>query len=892
MLNFRRLWLATGLGLVMIFLTIRSSQAAGRQLMHGHVPRAVSNLQPIGFFPGTNHLNLAIGLPLRNEAALDQMIQQLYDPASPNFHQFLTPSQFAENFGPTEADYQAVIDFAKANGLTVTGRHPNRALLDVSGSVSDIQRIFHVTMRVYQHPKENRKFYAPDTEPSVDLAVPVLHISGLDNYSLLRPANLAIKPGNGSTPTNLIPNLGSGPGGLYAGNDFRAAYVPGVSLNGSGQILALVEFDGYYTNDIRQYELAYNFPNITLTNVLLDGFGGTAGSANMEVALDIDMAMAMATNLTKVVVYEAPNNTAYVNDILSRMATDLPLAKQLSSSWAGPNPGTNAGSDVFFKQFAAQGQSYFQASGDTGAYSGGVPSPDDDSYVTVVGGTTLSTTVGGGSWTAETAWNGYNSGNSTEGSSGGISTIYPIPSWQTNINMSSNHGSTTFRNIPDVAMTADNIFIYYNNGQPHMIGGTSAAAPLWAGFTALVNQQALAKGRSTVGFINPAIYAIGRGGNYGACFHDITTGNNTNLVSPANFPAVAGYDLCTGWGTPNGINLINALATPDSLGIFPGTGFTAFGPVGGPFNATVQSFILTNSAGTPVTWALTSVPNWLKVSSVGGALTASGSTTVTVTLNASGNNLFAGAYVTNLIFTNLTTGIAQIRQFVLQLGQPLDQNSGFESGDFSWWNLAGDGVIDGLIYNSVETNSDGVHSGVYGALLGESGQLAYLSQNLPTLPGQNYLLSFWLNNFGGHTPNQFQVNWNTNATGTNTLFNQSNIAAINNWTNMQFIVTATATNTTLQFGARNDNYYFGLDDVSIQPIPNPAFRSLARTSNNTVALTWNSLAGIAYQVQCSTNLATTNWINLSTNTAADYTLTMTNSITTAPQKFYRIRQLP
>ncbi|MGD1086476.1 MAG: Ig-like domain repeat protein, partial [Verrucomicrobiota bacterium] len=120
-------------------------------------------------------------------------------------------------------------------------------------------------------------------------------------------------------------------------------------------------------------------------------------------------------------------------------------------------------------------------------------------------------------------------------------------------------GSTTMRDIPDVALTADNVFVVYDNGATGDFGGTSCATPLWAAFTALVNQHGAAHGQSPVGFINPAVYAIGKGANYTSVFHDITTGNNTNSASPANYFAVSGYDLCTGWGTPNGSNMINAL---------------------------------------------------------------------------------------------------------------------------------------------------------------------------------------------------------------------------------------------------------------------------------------------------------------------------------------------
>jgi hypothetical protein len=121
--------------------------------------------------------------------------------------------------------------------------------------------------------------------------------------------------------------------------------------------------------------------------------------------------------------------------------------------------------------------------------------------------------------------------------------------------------------VPDVALTADNVFVDYNNGSSGGFGGTSCAAPLWAGFTALVNQQSVASSGTTVGFLNPALYAIGVGTNYAACFNDITIGNNIGVNTPGFFYAVAGYDLCTGWGTPNGTNLINALA-PQNLPYF------------------------------------------------------------------------------------------------------------------------------------------------------------------------------------------------------------------------------------------------------------------------------------------------------------------------------------
>lgn len=535
------------------------TQAVERHAVTGHVPRAVRYLSPLGQLPSSQRLRLAIALPLRNTGELTNLLQQIYDPASPQYGRFLTPDTFTERFGPTPDEYARVIAFAQENGLAVTGVHPNRVLVDVSGTVDQIERAFEIHMRFYQHPTDTRTFYSPDTEPRFQSVVPILGISGLDNYNLPRP--LLHQSQSSARLKRAQPRAGSGPGGSFLGKDFRVAYVPGIAALGIGQAVGLLEFDGYYTNDITAYENLAGLPNVKLTNVLLDNFNGSAGPANAEVALDIEMALSMAPGLSQIIVYEA-GQSGLPNDILNRMANDN-LAKQLSSSW-GWSGGPSTTTDQIFLQFAAQGQSFFQASGDSGAYSGPIDQtsePSDNPNITVVGGTALTTSGPGGAWVSERTWSWFSFGVSNA-SSGGISTTYSIPTWQQSVSMASNQGSTTKRNIPDVALTADNIWVTYNNGSSGGFGGTSCSAPLWAGLTALINQQALANGRPVVGFLNPALYALGTATNASSYFHDITSGNNTNSVSPTKFFAVPGYDLCTGFGTPAGIGLINALAGP------------------------------------------------------------------------------------------------------------------------------------------------------------------------------------------------------------------------------------------------------------------------------------------------------------------------------------------
>ncbi len=299
------------------------------QTLHGHVPAATARLAPMGFLDRTKRLRLAIGLPPRNQAGLQQFLKDLYDPKNANFRKYLTPAQFAQQFGPTEADYAAVAAFAGAHHFTVTARHPNRLILDVEGAVPDIESAFHVRMRTYQHPTQPRKFFAPDAEPTVNLVTPLLLISGLDDYALPHPNLVRQQPG----AANATPSAGSSPSGSYGGADFRAAYLPGTTLTGAGQSVGLLQFDGFYASDIASYASQFGLPNIPLTVVSIDGGVSTPGGGNDEVSLDIEMVMSMAPGLSTIYVYEAPNPSPWV-DLLSRMANDN-LSQQLSSSWTG-----------------------------------------------------------------------------------------------------------------------------------------------------------------------------------------------------------------------------------------------------------------------------------------------------------------------------------------------------------------------------------------------------------------------------------------------------------------------------------------------------------------------------------------------------------------------------
>ena len=521
-------------------------------LTQGHVPAVIHSGQAVSakVLESNKQLKLGLVLPLRNESELDSLIAQLYDPSSSLYHHYLSSKEFTTRFEPSQADYDKVVAWAKANHLTVTATTANRHIVDVQGSVNDVNRALHVTMRQYQHPTENRLFFAPDREPTLDLGVQLLHVNGLDNY--VRPfTHMRRHPA--SAQAVIAHASGSGPSGNYLPSDIRAAYYGSGSLTGAGQTAAIFSYDGYQSSDLSGYYSATGAsdPGVPVNNVLVNGFNGactnpSTGSSSCsdgEQILDIANLAGMAPGLTQILFYEGSS----AGDILNQMASD-DTASVISSSWGGGDFGSS--DDSIYKQFQAQGQTFVNASGDAGSYTtSNWSAPSLDPYITDVGATDLTTNGAGGSWASETAW--------ADSSGGYLSSAgYAIPSYQqlSGVINSTNKGSTQYRNDPDIALEGNFDNPTYSNGQLETgVGGTSYAAPRLAGVIALANQQAAANGVGNIGFLNTALYNFGVGSNYHSYFHDITSGSN------GGFKAVAGFDLVTGWGSPIGPAFISAL---------------------------------------------------------------------------------------------------------------------------------------------------------------------------------------------------------------------------------------------------------------------------------------------------------------------------------------------
>ncbi len=586
-----------------------------------------------GRLPSNQVLQLDLVLQLSDSAGLDSFLKDLYDPTSPSFRHFVTPQEFTARFGPSQSDYDAVVRFAKTYGFQVVGGTRDSMDVQVKGSVANIEAAFHVNMRTYQHPTENRAFFSPDAEPTLDLPFNLWHISGLDNYSVPH-AMLENKDvyaqAHGIDASQVVSHAttGSGPSASFLGSDMRAAYYNG-ALTGTGQKVGLFEYYGTDLADLTTY-----FTNTHQTNnvpVTLLSTDGTSTSClkksrcdDTEQTLDMTQAIGMAPGLAGLTMYVGSTDTA----IIGKMTTDTPLAGTIGCSW-GWTPVDPTSLEPYFKKMAAQGQNFFVASGDSSTWKASTyPWPAEDPYVVTVGGTDLVTASAAGPWSSETAW---------VDSGGGISPDHlAIPAWQqlAGVISSTNKGSTTYRNGPDVSANAN--FSFYvcadqTTCTANSYGGTSFAAPMWAAYIALVNQQLALNSQPAIGFINPTIYAQNVSGGslsaaYSTNFHDITSGTS------GSYSAATGYDLVTGWGSPN-TGLFAALtgSVPTSGYSLSATAVSLVQGTSGPTTVTSTPFGGYSSA---ITLVASGLPSGVTVSYGANPFGPSGSTTITFIASA------------------------------------------------------------------------------------------------------------------------------------------------------------------------------------------------------------------------------------------------------------------
>lgn len=512
--------------------------------------------------PGDRVLHLAIGLEPRDRAGLAKLAADVSDPKSDRFRRYQTLEQLTASFAPTAADYQKVIDWARSHHLTIDAQFGHRLLVLVSGRAADVEQALSVTLGLAKRA-DGSDFYKPDRAPSLALDVKLSSIAGLDN--------LFVPEHHGGT------QLG---GTAFGARDLRRAFAANCyGLRGSGEAVGLTAFGAYDHANIAAYEADNGLPDSTaagcgagtpgsapcLNDVNIMGFG-TINNYSDEATVDVEMAIAMAPSMHEVRVFEADPNLVGCTGgdaIMAQMVMATGI-KQFSTS-NGICTGDNIAN---LDMMAAMGETFFASSGD----AGGALNGDSNTFYGIgagkvidVGGTALTMNGQGISWASEQAWKSSGGGievytaipvTCTPGCTPGTSCSGNcLPLWQHDLAGPSG-ASSTYRNDPDVSMPAIHVYVHTASG-PSAFCGTSLSAPLWAGFLALVNQQRCldnaANCSTGVGFIDPLIYDIGRNPlTYPTSFHDVV-GNSTDAgcSDPGqSLPAVAGYDLASGWGSP------------------------------------------------------------------------------------------------------------------------------------------------------------------------------------------------------------------------------------------------------------------------------------------------------------------------------------------------------
>jgi subtilase family serine protease len=529
------------------------SPAAPSRLARG---RSLSQPTPLSPVDGRQQTTVSLVLRGQGNGDLQQFLALVNNPSSRKYHQYLSAGEIDSRFGISARDRVRVEAVLREAGLPVPAFSADGLLATLSLSAEQVQTFFHVRLHRYR-AANGRFYYATSGPPQIPalLAGLVTGVLGLDQKTVLSDNAVLTRPdASVSGVTGLDPT------------DIERAYDLGplhqAGLDGYNQTIALAEIGAFNPADIAAYDQEYHIiapaPQVILV-------GGGASTRSAEPTLDVELIHAVAPH-AHILVYESGQDLRSVAQMISQIVSDdqaqvLSISLGTCEAELDPSIATSflSSLDDSFKRASAEGMSVLAASGDYGAYdcqdselSVGVLAAGP--YVTSVGGTTLFL-HSDGTYNYEAGWEGP---LEEVGTGGGLSTLYLRPSWQAGPGVQNGY-SNGMREVPDVSLAADPLTgyaIYYSqiDCSSHcwqIVGGTSAATPVWAALVLLINQLAELHGLHQLGFLNQALYQLGaQAGNGGITaplpFHDVTIGGNLY------YDATPGWDYSTGWGSPDG----------------------------------------------------------------------------------------------------------------------------------------------------------------------------------------------------------------------------------------------------------------------------------------------------------------------------------------------------
>jgi kumamolisin len=511
------------------------------------LPGSERNLPPdaqlVGPCSPASLTTVTIYLRPRNQEELQQRLQQL-----PHTSEQLTPEQFAERYGADPADIDRVRNFAQRHGFRVIETDPARRSVQLSGSVAAMESAFGVQLHDYRHQGSTYRLRQGPVYLPAELQGIVTAVFGLDDRPQAN-AHFRLLPSPAASQQSFNPT------------DLARLYNFPTSATGQGETIGIIELGGgYQQTDLDAYfqQLGVS-PAPQVTAVSVDGGQnsptGDSNSADGEVELDVEVAGAVAPGAEQKVFF-APNSDQGFIDAVTSAVHDADVTL-ISISWGQAESNFTSQSltafNQAFQEAGTMGKTVFVAAGDNGSSDGQsdgknhVDFPSSSPFAVGCGGTTLQASSGNSSIVSETVWNETSQGEGATG--GGVSDFFPKPDYQSKVNVPPSQSPSGGRGVPDVAADADPVTGYkvLIDGTQSVIGGTSAVAPLYAGLFALVNELLVKQGKPRAGYVHPALYLNPQ------AFRDVISGNN------GAFSAGPGWDPTTGLGSPNGIQIADAL---------------------------------------------------------------------------------------------------------------------------------------------------------------------------------------------------------------------------------------------------------------------------------------------------------------------------------------------
>jgi subtilase family serine protease len=657
----------TGLGLAVGPLVAQAGAATPATRVGG-AAAVPSGAVYLGALKGSTAMNVDVVLQPRDPAALATFATAVSTPGNALYRHYIAAGAFPSLFGPTASAISAVRDWLRSVGLKDSAVSADHLYFSVTASATQFERAFSIGFNRYD--VRGRIAYANTQAPLVagSAASAIQGILGLDDLTqAVHSSMLRLVPSPKASVTPQVVTGGPQPCtdakdtatdyDSYTADQLASAYrftsLYEAGDEGAGVTVALFELASNLNSDIKAYQACFK-TSATVTYIKEDG-GTTSQNGSDEAVLDIEDVIGLAPKAA-IDVYRAPNSeTGLYDNYDGIVAADS--AKVISTSWGECE--SSAGSSVLseeatlFEKAASQGQSVFAAAGDdgdaacypsTGSTALAVLDPASQPYVTGVGGTTLETL---GPPPTQEVWN--ESALEEGAGGGGVSASWAMPSYQTGAPSSlhvinSNSSGTPCgaasgsycREVPDVSADADpqtGYVIYYEGGWT-VYGGTSAAAPLWAAFTALTDAWSGCSGGG-LGFANPTLYKIAGSSSYAKSFSDITSGNNDYFGAHGGlYPAGTAYDMASGLGTPIGSDLPSAICGKSEVSItYPAAKTSTEGA-----SATLQ-IKATDSDGDTLSYSASGLPTGVSINSttgkISGTPTAAGKDTVIATVTDS-----------------------------------------------------------------------------------------------------------------------------------------------------------------------------------------------------------------------------------------------------------------